>query len=441
MTALAIRVDCAAFDAASTVLACDVAQGLAADTARLLAALDGCGAMAGDDPAGAQWGGAYDEAAAAVFRSVGGTVNASFRLAGLLEQTGFNYGTADSASVLGGTVPVVPDVTGWANQTCNPGVPASAVGAGSGSLPMAWSLIESVVDRVWPNGHQDGLHEAASAWRSFASALETRCHDVTRAYACIDAQDVPEAPVAHRWCTTVAARVQDLTAAAAWIAAGCDGYAAALDQAHADVLAELGSLLHWTEGIQITGGLFAIVTFGLSEAAAQAAEVTRIAVTASRVGEILSRLGEVVRGLLEPLVALVRQAHQTLADLRPLMTAKTVAGVTDTVRLLRTELIVAVERGDTAAAQGMPLVPTDLSPVVRANFGRFEAKLPKNATSTFVTRLPDGRIEFSAQVPGQVPGSCAIYLKVVESTGQTVKYLKTTITPDGVIAHTKVKFG
>lgn len=42
-------------------------------------------------------------------------------------------------------------------------------------------------------------------------------------------------------------------------------------------------------------------------------------------------------------------------------------------------------------------------------------------------------------VPGRVPGSYAVYTKTVAEDGTTIGYTKTTVTPDGSIAHVKDK--
>lgn len=75
------------------------------------------------------------------------------------------------------------------------------------------------------------------------------------------------------------------------------------------------------------------------------------------------------------------------------------------------------------------------------NLKRFEDKLPKGALKpTQVNDLPDGAKEFSAEVPGRVPGSRAIYKKTVDASGTTTNYTKTTIDPAGKIVHVKIKF-
>ena len=46
---------------------------------------------------------------------------------------------------------------------------------------------------------------------------------------------------------------------------------------------------------------------------------------------------------------------------------------------------------------------------------------------------------FNAEVPGRVPGSKAVYEKVVDISGTTISYTKTTYTSEGKIVHIKDK--
>lgn len=86
------------------------------------------------------------------------------------------------------------------------------------------------------------------------------------------------------------------------------------------------------------------------------------------------------------------------------------------------------------------LTPDDLSPEQRKNYNRYVRKLPAGAGSTVITRGANGAVVFNTDVPGRVPGSYATYAKTIDSGGVTIDYKKTTVTPDGSIAHVKDKF-
>ena len=46
---------------------------------------------------------------------------------------------------------------------------------------------------------------------------------------------------------------------------------------------------------------------------------------------------------------------------------------------------------------------------------------------------------FTAEVPGKVPGSKAVYQKGVDASGTTTDYFKTTFDPQGNMVHVKDK--
>ncbi len=80
------------------------------------------------------------------------------------------------------------------------------------------------------------------------------------------------------------------------------------------------------------------------------------------------------------------------------------------------------------------------SRAVQGSAKRFVSKIPANSKASVTTeKLSDGGYLFSASSPGRVPGSRAIYQKWINSSGQTVKYLKTTFGPTGNIIHIKPK--
>lgn len=82
----------------------------------------------------------------------------------------------------------------------------------------------------------------------------------------------------------------------------------------------------------------------------------------------------------------------------------------------------------------------EIPSAVERNFARFVKKIPANSKSSAVMEpLKDGGYRFSATSSGEVPGSKAIYEKIVDTAGKTVKYLKTTIDPKGQIVHIKDK--
>ena len=77
---------------------------------------------------------------------------------------------------------------------------------------------------------------------------------------------------------------------------------------------------------------------------------------------------------------------------------------------------------------------------VRNNFKRFISKIPANSKTNATWRvLDDGNYLFQTISPGKVPGSTALYEKIVSPHGETLKMIKTTFSPQGDIIHVKSK--
>lgn len=73
------------------------------------------------------------------------------------------------------------------------------------------------------------------------------------------------------------------------------------------------------------------------------------------------------------------------------------------------------------------------------NLKRFLKKAPANAKQPQIRRLGNGNIQISVESPGKVPGSKAVYVKEIDSNGQTVRMYKVTSDPSGNIVHNKNK--
>ena len=285
-----ITVEPERFEAASSVLGHLVAvegfHGLWA----LHDALDSCAGMAGDDPAGRAWAASYDAAAARTLQISGDVIAACYRLAALLQQTGFNYSGAELASTPGVTWSSTPDTAHWADASVSYPALSSAAGHNPTVHPRGFSLIEHVIDAVWPNGHQDRLHRAASAWTASASLFERIADNTAQADTCISLEHTPETPAALTAIHAMRSHLHEVAVAQRALAAACTEYAHHLDQVHSELVSELESLVEWTLAIEAAGGLLSVFTFGLAEAPTQAAEAARIAETARVITAIIERL-------------------------------------------------------------------------------------------------------------------------------------------------------
>lgn len=309
MPGVLLEVDPQAYSAAAIVFGDDIVDRLVLAADDLAHRLSSCTTMAGSDPAGLEWAASYDPVAKSVAASVGECVNACLNVAALLQASGFNHDATDAPDSA-----AVPSFAEYAYRTISPPT-VPPLDGGDGGEPSGWSLIAHAVGYVWPNGHQDRLHSAAAAWRSAASSLEAAADLVPGAVRGIEAQVSPEVEAAAAVCRGMADHIRSIAMAMRGLAGACETYAHFLDEAHSAAEHELAELIEWTVGIEVVGGIFAFFTAGLSEAGAQLAEASRIAVTAARIGAILARFSTSVR-VVRGLSAVGEGAARTVVALR-----------------------------------------------------------------------------------------------------------------------------
>jgi hypothetical protein len=319
-----LAVDPVSYDAASLAFGTEIAGRVSRAGLGLLDELAGCVAMAGADPAGRSWAGAYDDAAALTAGVTSDVVNGCYQLAALLQQTGFNYGRAESWSTPG-SIERLPDRVTYAGCSVALNRPPSAAG-GTLPVPSNWWLIEHAVGYAWPGGHQDRLRAAAAAWTGAAVAIGDATLFVQDALECIASQVTPEVDDAMTACRAMGQHLWELGAAYRSLAGACSDFAGHIDRAHSDVEHELISLVEWTAGIQVVGGLFAFFSAGLSEAAAQLAQAERIAATAAKVRSIIAHLVEMAGVVAESISAATARVVQVSRNLKGLLGARISAG-------------------------------------------------------------------------------------------------------------------
>jgi len=284
------------FDAASKVFGDKVYTQLYAACGKLEGSLGSSGTMAGNDPAGVQWAGDYDQAARDVHAVLIDLQTACLKIAVMLQQTGFNHGMAESASDPTKSTPTPPDPSVYIpNKRSVPDLPSAS--GGSTDPPAGWWLIEHTVGYLWPNGEPNRLRAAATCWNNCADAVQGAAQYIPEAVEGVLAQKSPEVHDALTVCDSMSTHIEDIAASCRDLAKACTDFAAGVDKAHKDITDELVSLLEWTAGIEAGGLAVGIFTAGIGEGAAQAAEATRVAVTAGRVGKIIETVIELAGAL------------------------------------------------------------------------------------------------------------------------------------------------
>ena len=277
----------------------DVVSG-ALDT--LVARLGGCGSMAGSDEGGVAWAGDYDDAVRVALSAGADLDTALYNVVCLLERTGLNHEQADAASTPGGTMPPEQRVHAVEGSFRLGTVPSAA--GGSGSAPFGWSLVRHAVGYLWPNGHQDRLHDAAGAWDDAARSLRSAAHAIDPIWGRIAEQQTPEVYDAEVVLAGMQNHLHDLAGTFAGLARACRGLAHHIDQAHSDVENELISLTAQSAAVEVVGGVFAFFTAGAAEGPTQAVEASRIAAAASRISGYLSSFVSAVRSVVAAVPAL-----------------------------------------------------------------------------------------------------------------------------------------
>jgi hypothetical protein len=152
-------------------------------------------------------------------------------------------------------------------------------------------------------------------------------------------------------------------------------------------------------------------------------------------------------GLLGVATAALTVADIAQLGLDPITDGATVATAAETAALGEEAIAGEAALAETAAAgeaataeAGEAATLEELTAAQASNFGRYAGKLPAGRQAPTITRLSDGSVRFSSDVPGRVPGSYANYTKTVDAAGKTTGYVKTTYAPDGSVVHVKVKF-
>ena len=121
--------------------------------------------------------------------------------------------------------------------------------------------------------------------------------------------------------------IGDVVTAFNSVGRACNDYAQHVDDKHQEVLDELASFVEWTIAIEAAGGILAVVTVGISEAAAQAAEGAEIANAATKVIRILNELIEFARTVKTAIETAIKSIGQLIARLGKFISARLVTAI------------------------------------------------------------------------------------------------------------------
>ena len=351
---MTVVIDPERVEQAADQFALEVAPAVDAVLRALSGGLGGTESMAGDDEAGRSWSSSYDAATETVMGVGADVTNASYKLAGLLEMTWGNHARADAGSHPGGAYSsYLPRPMDYADNRVRPyDVPLSA--GGFPGEPRGWSLIRSAVGYAWPSGHQDQLRAAGKSWGAAATAMSDASILVTPAVSALQEQQSPEIADAVMVSRAMQTHICDLSDAYTNLQNACDEYAGFLDRAHHDAGRELESLVRWTIGIESAGAFLTVVSAGLSEAGAQAAEAARIALTAGRVAGIIRDLISAAAGVCRTIGTAATRVLEISRKLKVLLGARLSRATTEAVAKLPDEAKTAEELAESRLSTALP---------------------------------------------------------------------------------------
>ncbi|WP_225844938.1 restriction endonuclease fold toxin [Streptomyces sp. HPF1205] len=280
-------------------------------------ALQNISGMAGDDSYGHGFATTYDPAAKALFGALSAADRAIGQAATGLTTTANNYLKADHHSnpKAGATPPEQFEPPVVYADIFYPD-PPSAVGPGHSSVPHA-------IAKYWPNGHQDNLRTAATAFRTASSAIDTlgtTLHGHVLSITDNNSGDSITAMAdfwARIWKDDADGGKAPLSTAkyaCDQLAKACDAFAQAIDTAHSQVeqkLGEAGIAIGFTTAL---GFALTVFTFGGSDAAAGALDAGE---AAAILGEVEVALDEAVSTISTEMIADLEVYLQDAADSAP----------------------------------------------------------------------------------------------------------------------------
>ncbi|TFV83932.1 hypothetical protein E4V99_02295 [Microbacterium sp. dk485] len=329
---------------------------------------NGFASMAGSDPGGEQFAGAYDDVAGAALQNIFDIGVRANSLDRLFMASGGNAASAEAVAsgqpFDAGSFTLRPPRS---PQSVAP--PPSAFG-GSTNEPTGWDLVMDVVGMMWPNADTDKLDDAARAWKDIARDVRRLATDVRQGDNPVASLDSVELVKARTEVSDFATDIGDVADLIEDLGTQCSDYADDVREAHKEVIEMLVQLaIEIAATVAISAALSAF-TFGASAAAGAAAMTARIAVIGGRILTILTRVGgtaarvavriRAIRASLIPFALRHKRQVQAAIDLA----AGTAAALTAEV---------VVKRGDAnlLAVLGSSLVGGAVSDVIARPFGRY----------------------------------------------------------------------
>ncbi|WP_028279479.1 hypothetical protein [Arthrobacter sp. H5] len=251
----------------------------------------GATGMAGWDSSGADWASAYDPIAGQVLVATGELALACSDTARALSASAGNYIRAELVASHGAAALITPFMPVSVDELCMPGLPSAAAVHPGMSPPFGWDVVAGLVGAVWPNADTAALRGASGAWTSLANSLEsTRTGPLAQIRSSIEGLAAWELRLLEERSIATDSSAAELTDAARQLGTACDTYAASVDEAHAELVAETAAFVSECAAVAAISAGLSFVTLGGAAGIGALVTGARIGLLVARVGDILGRL-------------------------------------------------------------------------------------------------------------------------------------------------------
>ena len=268
--------------------------------------------MAGSDPNGLKWAGAYDQAAGQLFGYGAQLHDAVSTVARNLTVTGYYYDVAEITNA-GGTVTGLKLPTPILEASC-PYIASAAGGARVFPNPnpaFEWiaEQIANLIGDMWPDGDTAKLDEASTVWHRFADDLDDVASNLTAVRSTLSGVDTPELPRVHDAIDRVRTFAKKLATASRELGKAANTLSGKIAYVHMQTEITVGITIG-VIAVTVAAALgLTVFTFGISDAvgvAGVAGETTGAAATITGfIGELAATISSAVGGIAASTAGLV----------------------------------------------------------------------------------------------------------------------------------------
>lgn len=276
--------------------AAQVARSVDRALSRLESGLGRLSHMAGSDPNGLKWAGAYDQAAGKLVQYGAQLRDATSTLARNLTATGYYYEVAEVTSSGGTTTMSLPAPI--LEATC-PYIPSAAGGARVFPNPnpaLEWiaEQISNLIGDMWPDGDTGKLDEASRVWHAFADELDDIASSLKSASEPLAGIDTPEMPRVHSAIEQVRSFAKKLASSARDLGSACNTLSGKIAYVHTQTEITLGITIAAIAATVAAALGLTVFTFGISDAAGVAGVAGETAGAVATITGFISELAATV---------------------------------------------------------------------------------------------------------------------------------------------------